>query len=338
MQSPLIWGGNVYLLEHALTLGDLSNNVLVEDGLNQDLDSAVLALDAEFLRLDVDINGVNIIDTALLIALRQDPVTELVVHGVAALLIIVLEAELLLELARKLSLASLDSLLADIYSPVILVGRPDLGSLRLELLELIVTSRITVLVVGLVGGAILGGIFAAVVASVLAAVLLLGLAGSLALRLILLALLRLVLQDKAAELEAEINIGALTASLAVENNVAILDDVLGLGVLALLAENEFVDEAVEVLLELGSVVGAVDDPTVVLGVDVGLSTELEPEVLDDVGSRASERVGDAGKIDDNGLDTVTLALNLGLQTLHLVAIELVADIATNVDERHDCGV
>jgi len=37
-------------------------------------------------------------------------------------------------------------------------------------------------------------------------------------------------------------------------------------------------------------------------------------------------VSNAAKIDDDGLNTVALAFNLGLQLLHLVAVEGVGDI------------
>lgn len=81
---------------------------------------------------------------------------------------------------------------------------------------------------------------------------------------------------------AQVDVGALTACLAVEDDKSILDVDDRFGVLAGSAEDELFDEAVEVVLELGGIVGAVDDPTVVLGVDVGLSAELETKVLDDV--------------------------------------------------------
>src|ERR1700754_1217800 len=108
--------------------------------------------------------------------------------------------------------------------------------------------------------------------------------------------------------------------------MAILDDNISLGILALLAKDKFVDEAVEVVLQLGRLMGTVDDPAVILGVHVGLSTEFEPEVLDDVGTGACERSGNAREIDNDCLDAISLPLNLGLKTLHLVAIEDVADI------------
>lgn len=335
---------STHLLEHASALGDLSTDVLVEDGLDEDQDGAVLGLNTQLLGLHVDVDGVDLVNRALLLCLGQDPVAKIVVDGVATfLLVIISNVQLLLELARELRLTGLDSLLADIDGPIIISDLSfniDLRGFSLHLLELIVATGVAIVVVAV--GAILGSFLAAAAAAVLlasAAVLLLGLLGSPALSLVFLAtLLGLVLEDEAAQLEAEINVGALATGLAIKDDVAILDDDVGLGVLALLAENELVDEAIKVVLELGRVMSAVDDPAVVLGIHVGLGTQLEAKVLDDVGPGAGEGLSDAGQVDDDGLDTVALALNLGLETLHLVAIEGVADIAADVDERHVCGV
>lgn len=38
------------------------------------------------------------------------------------------------------------------------------------------------------------------------------------------------------------------------------------------------------------------------------------------------------------INAVSFSLDLGLDLLHLVAIEGVADIATDIDESHDCGI
>lgn len=157
--------------------------------------------------------------------------------------------------------------------------------------------------------------------------------------LVLLALLGCSLQDERGELVAEVGVGVVTASLAVEDDVAILDVDNGLGVLAVLAKDELVDEAVEVVLQLGSLVGTVDNPAVVLGVDVGLGAKLETEVFDDIVRRAGQLVGHVVEVDDDGLDTVALALDLGLDLLHLVTVEGILDVATDVDGfNHDCGV
>ena len=307
----------------------------------------MLALDGEFLGLDIDVDRVDIIDATLLLSLRKDPVTEFIIDGVTAalavLVVVVSDAELLLELAGELRLAGLDGLGAHIDGPVVILDLDlgvDLWGFGLHLLELIIAVGVAVLdvVVVVVVGAVLGALLAAALAVLLVTtVLLLGLAGGLALSLILLTLLGLVLQDEAAELQAEVDLGALAAGLAVEEDATILDDDVGLRILAFLAEDELVDEAVKLLLKPVGFMGAVDDPAVILGVHVGLGSELETEVLDDVCAGSGERLGNAGKIDNNGLDSITLAFNLGLQALHLVAIEGIAHIATNVDKSHDGG-
>lgn len=44
------------------------------------------------------------------------------------------------------------------------------------------------------------------------------------------------------------------------------------------------------------------------------------------GRRALQRVGDATEVHHDSLDAVAFALNLGLEPLHLVAVERVLDI------------
>lgn len=46
---------------------------------------------------------------------------------------------------------------------------------------------------------------------------------------------------------------------------------------------------------------------------------------------------DAAQVHNNGLDSVTLALDLGLNLFHLVAIERVGVVAANVNSSHVCG-
>ena len=120
--------------------------------------------------------------------------------------------------------------------------------------------------------------------------------------------------------------------------MTIFDDNVGLRVLALLAEHELVDEAVKVILQLGAVMSTIDDPAVIRGVNVGLSTELETKVLDDVGTRTGKRLSNTAQVDNNSLDTVALAFDLGLDLFHLITIEGVRDVAANIDESHDCGI
>ena len=71
------------------------------------------------------------------------------------------------------------------------------------------------------------------------------------------------------------------AGFAVQGNASILDVDLGLGVFAVPAENELVDEAVQIVLELGSFMRAVDDPPIVGRIGVGLRPEFETKVFDD---------------------------------------------------------
>lgn len=321
--------GKTDLLDHTGTLGDLGKNVVIEEGLAENNDSLGLALNAELLGLDVDLNGVDVVNAVLLSGLVENPGSKLVVDGAATGLavLVVTKAELLLELVGELSLAGLDGLLAHVHSPVVILDL-DLGSGRLNLFKLIVAS-----VVAVGARTVVRAIFTArgIAVGLFAAVLLLGAASSLFGSLVLLAALALMLGDETAQLEADIDVGALTASLAVKQDARVQDDEVGFGVQALLAENKLLDEAIEELLQLASLVGTVDDPSVVLGVGVGLGTKLKGKVLDDVVGIAGKRLGNGGQVDNNGLDTVSLSFNLGLEALHLVAIEGVADIAANVN-------
>jgi len=336
---------STYLLEHASTLRNLSNNVLVENGLNKYKNGAVLVLDAEFLRLDIYIDRFNFVNISLLLSLRLNPVTELIVDGGATItffVVVIANVKLLLELARERRLAGLDSFLTHVNSPLMLLDfvlLGDFSSLGLDLLKLIVATNVLIaILVRTVLGSFIAASTVLAVGAICSVTVLSSLLGSPSLGLVLLALLGLVLEDEATKLEAKVNISTLTTGLAVKKDVVILDDNVGLRILALLAENELVDETVEMILEFRSIVSTVDDPTVVLGVDVGLGTKFKTEVLDDVGTGTGERGSDAAQVDNDGLDTVSLTFDLGLQTLHLVTIESIADIAANVDESHDDGI
>lgn len=220
----------------------------------------MLGLDTQLLGLFVDLNVVDLFNTTLLIGLVTDPFAQLVIDGVTtalAFLIVIfaVEHELGLEVVRERLLASLDGLGTHIDSPIVVVHLDltvETLSLGLDLAsqEVVVASILKVLV----GVAVGRGLVRVVVASgaiVFATILLLGLAGSLAVGLVFLAgLLGLVLEDEAAELQTQVNVGALAASLAVQSDVAVLDLDIGLGVLALLAKNELLDETVQIVLEL----------------------------------------------------------------------------------------
>jgi hypothetical protein len=51
----------------------------------------------------------------------------------------------------------------------------------------------------------------------------------------------------------------------------------------------------------------------------------------------SQGASDAGQVWNDCLDAIAFAFDLGDETLHLVAVKGIADIATNVDERHVGG-
>ncbi len=101
--------------------------------------------------------------------------------------------------------------------------------------------------------------------------------------LVLLALLGQVLEDEGGELKARVDGTALATGFAVESDVVVLlgfHD--GFGILAFLAKKELGNEAVKVVLELIGFVSTVDDPAVVAGVGVCLSSKLKTKVFDDV--------------------------------------------------------
>jgi hypothetical protein len=189
-------------------------------------------------------------------------------------------------------------------------------------------------------GSVLGVVLTPAAVTVLlciSAPILLGLPGSLLLGLVFLALLWLVLENETTELETQVYIRTLTTGFAIKENASILDHYVGFGILAFLAENEFVYEAIEVILQLGGLVGTVDDPTIVSRVRIGLSSEFETEIFDYVCSGACQGLGDAAEVDNYCFDTVALAFNLRLESLHLVSIEGILHIAANIDGRHFCG-
>jgi len=92
-----------------------------------------------------------------------------------------------------------------------------------------------------------------------------------------------------------------------------------------------------VILKLGSLMGTIDDPTIVGWVGLDLGSQFETKVLDDILRVTGERIRNAAQVDDDTLDSVSFSFNLGLKRLHLVTIERVADVAADVDRTHDCG-
>ena len=64
--------------------------------------------------------------------------------------------------------------------------------------------------------------------------------------------------------------------------MAVFDDRICLCVLAFLAEDELGDIAIQIVLELGGFVSAIDDPAVIGWIVIGLRSKFEAKVLDDL--------------------------------------------------------
>lgn len=116
------------------------------------------------------------------------------------------------------------------------------------------------------------------------------------------------------------------------------DNQIGLGIVAVGAEHVLANKAIEEVLQLGGVVTSIDDEALVLEIKLGLGAELAAKELGRIGCRSADGLGDLDHVDDDGLDTVSLALDLGLDTGHLVAIESVADAAIDIEATHDDAV
>ena len=288
-ESLLMTIGSDQLLEQTSAAFDLLGNLLVEDTLCQNGASLVLGLNAELLSLHVDLNITDVGDAALLSSGINDPASQLLVGrgSIGSLIVTILNDKGTLEVRGEILGTSLHGLLGNVNSPLIIL---DLG-LGLDGLSLTGHFIIAVSLEGEISILAILGVVAVTGTGILAIGSLLLLSLTAGLLFLLLATLGVVANDESAQLEARIDIGALTTSLAVQGNFLVLDKDIGLGVLALLAQHKLGDEAVEVILELGGIVRAVDDPTVVGGLSVGLGTKFKSEVLDEIGRRPTEGLG-----------------------------------------------
>ena len=88
-----------------------------------------------------------------------------------------------------------------------------------------------------------------------------------------------VLHDEGGQLVAHVQSEDMTARLARSPDHVFLHFQDSFRIFALLAEDELLDEAIEYVLHLASVVTAVDDVPLSLYIQLGLSTQLEPKVL-----------------------------------------------------------
>ena len=73
----------------------------------------------------------------------------------------------------------------------------------------------------------------------------------------------------------------------------------------------------------------VNDPAIIGRVDVGLGTQFEAKIFDDVRRRTAEGMGNAAEVCNHGFNAVAFAFDLGLQTLHFVAVEGVGNVLEN---------
>lgn len=81
---------------------------------------------------------------------------------------------------------------------------------------------------------------------------------------------------------AHVHVRDKAASLALQEDVLLLDLHRGLGVSAGVALHIALDEALQQLRELVRLVGAIDNASAALGVVVGLGAELAAKVFEDV--------------------------------------------------------
>lgn len=72
-----------------------------------------------------------------------------------------------------------------------------------------------------------------------------------------------------------------------------------------------------------------------LVIELSLGAQFAAKILGRIGGRTTDGLGHFGHIHDDRFNAVTLALYLGRDARHLVAIEQVGDIAIHIDRTHD---
>ncbi|CAN8009683.1 unnamed protein product, partial [Ixodes pacificus] len=123
---------------------------------------------------------------------------------------------------------------------------------------------------------------------------------------------RRVLEDEGVELVGPVEGAAVAArpALGGDEPLALQHPEHRLGVVARGAQHVAADEAVQDVLQLGRLVGPVDDVAVVLGVQLRLGPQLATEVLGRVGGRPVQGLGHLPHVYQHRLDAVALALHL----------------------------
>src|ERR1700728_1925360 len=96
-----------------------------------------------------------------------------------------------------------------------------------------------------------------------------------------------------------IHVRLFPTGLAIPNdNIALDEYEVRLRVLATLAQDEFIDEPIQELTEPSSIVGPIDDVSIVFLVEGGLGAKLATEEFGGVGRRARKGPGDIGHVGD----------------------------------------
>ena len=141
------------------------------------------------------------------------------------------------------------------------------------------------------------------------------------------------LDDVGGEPVPHVYLEAVAAGGAARRDDALLlqDLESGLGIVALRAQNELLDEDIQHVLQLSRLMNPVDDVTIVLEVELRLSAEFATEELGHVSGRPVERPGDVDHVGDDRLDSVAFPLDLGDQTRHLVPVEGVHHVPVDVE-------
>jgi len=94
------------------------------------------------------------------------------------------------------------------------------------------------------------------------------------------------------------------------------NDKFRLRVLAGLAKNELLDKDIEQLTKSVRIVGTIDNVSIILLIERGLSTKFASEEFGGIGRGATEGSGDVGHIRNDGLNPVALAFDFGSKEGH----------------------
>jgi hypothetical protein len=305
-QGLFVLVGSHNLGQQTFVLINLLDNVLVENDLGQNLDGLGIVRNTQLNGLLVDL---HVAGFTLGTPLSKDGVGIVLLQGDAGNTLL------------DLSLSGSNGLGRSVDSPGIVVGSGSgggkLGCLGVDSLGQLVVRGFAVLVVVHIRG------------------LSRGVGGSSSSTLLTLGLRGRVLDDEGGEFVSDVHGSSLTTGLTVSGNVSVLgDDELSLGVLAGLTEHEPVDETVQSVLQRGSVVLTIDQVSVLVLGDLGLGSKLDTKVLNDVRRRSIKSSGNVRTVDHGSLDTVTSTLDLGGDGRHLVPVEGVGVISSDVDHGH----